>query len=464
MRALRDAGAAIVVWHPRRQLELPGWADAARGVSAQARLRARRRSRRPSEVVERSGRFTVQRHRATALHYDFRLEIDGVLVSWAVPKGPTLDPKVRRLAMRTEDHPIEYLHFEGVIPAKEYGGGDVIVWDWGTFEPEPETPDPATALRKGEIKFILHGERLHGRYTIIRTDSDDGRERWLLLKKKDEAAVDGWDAEDHPASVKTGRTNDEVRDGVAPRFTAEPPRAARRDRPVGVASQAPMPDFIPPMKATLATEPVQRPGLAVRGEVGRLPGRGGGAGRTRADSGPGVARTPDVYFPDARSGDGPGSRPTRRSWTARWWRSTSRAGLGSACSRTETGIRTGRAPGGKRRASRRRSCTRRSTCSTSTDARSWACPLEERKRLLHGRLRPHPLVRYAGHVEADGIAFFEAARQQELEGDRREASALAVRAGSAQQVVAQAEGPPRAGGRRRRLAAGPGERTPTSAR
>src|SRR3990170_3205693 len=149
----------------------------------------------PSDVVERSGRFTVQRHRATALHYDFRLEIDGVLVSWAVPKGPTLDPKARRLAMRTEDHPIEYLPFEGVIPAKHYGAGDVIVWDWGHFEPETETPDPAAALRAGEIKFVLHGEKVRGRFTIIRTDrrrgsgNDEGREQWLLIHKLDAFAV-----------------------------------------------------------------------------------------------------------------------------------------------------------------------------------------------------------------------------------------------------------------------------------
>ena len=212
----------------------------------------------PSDVVERSGRFTVQRHRATALHYDFRLEIDGVLVSWAIPKGPSLDAKERRLAMRTEDHPIEYLPFEGVIPEKQYGAGDVIVWDWGVFQPEAETPNPGVAIRKGELKFVLHGERLRGRYTIVRTDSDDGRERWLLLKKRDEAAVEGWNAEDHPASIKTGRTNDEVADGVEPRFIADPPRPPG-ELDLSAARKAPMPDFIPPMKATLATEPFSDP-------------------------------------------------------------------------------------------------------------------------------------------------------------------------------------------------------------
>jgi len=183
---------------------------------------------------ERSGkpRFVVQEHHATALHWDFRLERGGVLVSWAVPKGPTLDPSERRLAMRTEDHPIEYLDFEGVIPERQYGAGDVIVWDWGHFEPEAETPDPAAALRAGEIKFVMHGERLHGRFVIVRTDGrrsgrDAEREQWLLIHKRDEHAVAGWDAEDHPQSVKTGRTNDEVK--------ADPDREWRSDLPAAQA-------------------------------------------------------------------------------------------------------------------------------------------------------------------------------------------------------------------------------------
>ncbi|HEX6138959.1 MAG TPA: DNA polymerase ligase N-terminal domain-containing protein, partial [Candidatus Limnocylindria bacterium] len=208
----------------------------------------------PGEVGDGVGRFVVQKHRATALHYDFRLEIDGVLVSWAVPKGPTLDPDERRLAMRTEDHPIEYLDFEGVIPARQYGAGDVIVWDWGTFEPE-ETDDPAAAVRAGELKFRLHGERVTGRFTIVRTSGRGGRrddrEQWLLIKKRDDAAVDGWDAADHPTSVKTGRTNDEVKSGKPAEFEAGAPRR-EGDIDLSAARVAKMPDFVPPMLATLA--------------------------------------------------------------------------------------------------------------------------------------------------------------------------------------------------------------------
>ena len=164
---------------------------------------------RRTETTER--RFVVQRHRATHDHYDFRLELDGVLVSWAVPKGPTLDPSRRRSAFRVEDHPLEYFHFEGIIPGGQYGAGDVIVWDTGTWEPHG-TDDPADALEAGDLHVDLHGEKLAGRFVLVRRAEDGGDDnQWLLLHKRDEHAVAGWRPEDHPRSVLSGRTNEEVK-------------------------------------------------------------------------------------------------------------------------------------------------------------------------------------------------------------------------------------------------------------
>jgi bifunctional non-homologous end joining protein LigD len=169
-------------------------------------------------------RFVVQRHRATRLHYDLRLEMAGVLVSWAVPKGPTLDPAVKRMAVHVEDHPLDYFDFEGTIPRGEYGGGDVVVWDWGTWE-AADTDDPVAAVEAGSLHFDLHGEKLRGRFVLVRRGGRDGADEWLLLHKHDEDAVDGWDPEEHPASVKTGRTNDEVAAGPADTWSAD--RATR---------------------------------------------------------------------------------------------------------------------------------------------------------------------------------------------------------------------------------------------
>lgn len=154
-------------------------------------------------------RFVVQRHRARRRHYDLRLEMDGVLVSWAVPKGPTLDPDVRRLAVLVEDHPLEYIDFEGTIPTGEYGGGDVIVWDRGRWE-AVDTTEPRQAIDEGNLHFDLYGEKLAGRFVLVRPKRADSQKQWLLLHKHDAHAKAGWDPEDHPRSVKSGRTNEEV--------------------------------------------------------------------------------------------------------------------------------------------------------------------------------------------------------------------------------------------------------------
>ncbi|HET6965172.1 MAG TPA: non-homologous end-joining DNA ligase [Acidimicrobiales bacterium] len=189
-------------------------------------------------------RFVVQRHRARRLHYDLRLEMDGVLVSWAVPKGPTLDPAARHAAFHVEDHPIEYRDFEGVIPAGEYGGGDVIVWDRGTWEPA-RPGDPVKAVADGEIHFDLHGQKLRGRFVLVRTRTEDnGRGTWLLLHKRDDDARPGWDPEEHPRSVKSGRTNDEV--------AADPHALWHGDRPAAEAEVRL--DASPPARAGAAEE------------------------------------------------------------------------------------------------------------------------------------------------------------------------------------------------------------------
>jgi bifunctional non-homologous end joining protein LigD len=170
----------------------------------------------------------VQRHRARRAHYDLRFEIDGVLVSWAVPNGPTLDPAVKRLAVHVEDHPIEYLYFEGVIPRGQYGAGDVIVWDTGTWEPHG-TDDPAAAVAAGDFHADVTGHKLRGRFVLVRRGGDGaGSSQWLLLHKADDDAVSGWDPEDYPKSVLSGRTNEQVK--------ADPDRVWLSDRPPAEAS------------------------------------------------------------------------------------------------------------------------------------------------------------------------------------------------------------------------------------
>ena len=154
----------------------------------------------PGQARKKAREFVVQKHRASRLHYDFRLEHDGVMLSWAVPKGPSLDPTQKRFAMQTEDHPIEYNQFEGVIPEGEYGGGTVMIWDRGTWEPEVEDVD--AALARGDLKFTLHGKKLRGSWVLVRM-----RDRqWLLIKHRDNFASTEDIAAAKPRSAVSRRT------------------------------------------------------------------------------------------------------------------------------------------------------------------------------------------------------------------------------------------------------------------
>ena len=199
-------------------------------------------------------RFVVQLHRARRLHYDVRFEIGGVLVSWAVPKGPTLDPGVKRIAVHVEEHPIDYLDFEGVIPSGQYGGGDVIVWDRGTWEPHG-TDDAAAAVAAGELHVDVHGHKLRGRLVLVRRGRDrSGKDQWLLLHKRDQYAVEGWDPADYPRSVLSGRSNDEVK--------ADPRRMWRSDLPPAQASV--------PVDGTAAAGGLSEDELDALGNIGRV--------------------------------------------------------------------------------------------------------------------------------------------------------------------------------------------------
>jgi bifunctional non-homologous end joining protein LigD len=183
---------------------------------------------RPGHRRTRGLAFVVQKHRASHLHYDLRLEHEGAMLSWAVPKGPSLDPATKRLAMMTEPHPMDYNGFEGVIPEREHGGGTVMIWDRGTWE--PEVLDVGAALARGELKFRLHGRKLKGSWVLIRTRN----RQWLLIKHRDRFAAAEEVTVTHPLSVVSRRTMAGIARaaGATPRqlelaAAADPPRASR---------------------------------------------------------------------------------------------------------------------------------------------------------------------------------------------------------------------------------------------
>jgi bifunctional non-homologous end joining protein LigD len=205
--------------------------------------------------AEHGDTFVVQKHRATRLHYDFRLAIDGTLKSWAVPKGPSLSHADKRLAVQTEDHPLDYGNFEGKIPEGNYGAGTVMVWDRGTFAVEGELP-ALRQLERGEIKFNLNGEKLRGSFVLVKLKRSEKGNEWLFIKHKDAAEDSKWNIDEHDGSVLTGRTIEEIKEELPPKRSAAPIQASELDS----ARKRAMPSRIEPMLATLAEHPFSDPG------------------------------------------------------------------------------------------------------------------------------------------------------------------------------------------------------------
>jgi bifunctional non-homologous end joining protein LigD len=213
----------------------------------------RKQSKRKIQALQ----FCVQKHDATRLHYDFRLELDGTLKSWAIPKGPCLDPKVKRLSVHVEDHPLDYASFEGTIPEGHYGAGDVIVWDRGIWIPQG---DPAEAYKKGRLKFELQGEKLSGLWNLVRTKIEGKQEQWFLIKHQDDAARPLADYDlvsELPNSVLSDRTIIPRKRGGAKTTKVKPEQTIRSMSMEG-AVKAPLPEKLPPQLAML---PPRHPGM-----------------------------------------------------------------------------------------------------------------------------------------------------------------------------------------------------------
>ncbi len=408
-------------------------------------------------------RFVIQKHAATRLHYDLRLEFDGVFKSWAVTNGPSLDPHDKRLAVEVEDHPLDYGDFEGTIPRGEYGGGTVQLWDRGYWESD----DPGKGFKKGDLKFTLHGDKLHGSWVLVRMrhDRDGGkRTNWLLIKHRDEYAREGKanDILDEDQSVASGRTMDQIADGKGrapkPFMTAKSARGKadavwhsnRGDDVIRVAAPpkelkakkvATMPDFVAPAALHL----------------GRSPAHPERDGATRSNS---TAIACNCASRTAR----PGSRPAR-AWTGPTSsrRSRKRAARCRMCSST---ARSSRSTTMARRIFPR--CRPRFPTARPTSSIFYAfdllfaggedlrrLPLGERKARLKKLLEARPRaktrsIRYVEHFESGGDAILESARKLSLEGivSKKLECALSLRP---VRELDQGQMPRRTRGRARRL-------------
>lgn len=356
------------------------------------------------ESTSKRLRFVVQMHRATRLHYDFRLEADGVLASWAVPKGPTLVPGDRRLAMHVEDHPMDYRDFEGTIPAGQYGAGSVIVWDEGTYT-LAEGTDPAAEIANGKIKFVMAGKKLKGEFTLVKIKAreDEHGDPWLLLKDRDEHADPKYDPAKHPKSVKSGKTlADIAADPKSKTWQSKPAtrRTGTRLRAANV-KRDPLPRIASPMLATLVEKPFDDPDwffeikwdgyraiCTVDEKTLTLVSRNGLDMLARF---PGLSELATAFEskPIIVDGEIVSLDSEGRSAFQRLQESQKRpAGL------TFVAFDVLYADG--------------------KDLRS--LPLEERKALLERLIRDEELVLYSKHVVGSGTALYNVARERQLEG------------------------------------------------
>ncbi|MHB8489630.1 MAG: DNA ligase D [Candidatus Dormibacteria bacterium] len=375
------------------------------------------------EQLPHGSRFCVQKHRATRMHFDFRLEHDGVLLSWAIPRGPSLDPAKKRLAVQTEDHPVDYGEFEGVIPSG-YGAGTVMLWDIGTFEWIKESAEDFDRSRlKGDIKFRLHGAKLSGEFALVHIGergrqyggSSDGDKNWLMIKKRDAAVVEGFEAIDLDVSVKTGRSLADIaaEGGGDPR---EMRRAARsRTTPPAVPPPPASPALAqapPPMLATPVDHPFSRDGwlfelkydgiramVSVAGDLARITGRRGGdetarypeAGAIRA----GIRARQAIVDGELVVLDA-GGRPSFERMQQRL----------NVTRQTDV-----------RRIAAEHPVTFVAFDLLELDGRDLlSTELRIRKKTLRETIVDSPNILFASHVERDGTSLFEVARESGIEG------------------------------------------------
>jgi len=389
-----DAPGSLDLYHAKRDFSITAEPRGKKGDDRKKSTRTQRLS------------FVVQKHSATRLHYDFRLEAAGVLASWAIPKGPSLDPKDKRLAMHVEDHPLEYGGFEGTIPKGQYGAGPVILWDRGTYT-LAEGTDPKEEIANGKIKFIMHGKRLRGMFTLVRIhgrDNDKG-DPWLLIKDRDDGVVPDYDAANDTTSVKSGKTIEEIAGDPRSRTWQSSPKKTRstsrfsRNHPV---KTDPVPSIKQLMMTTLVDEPFDSDdwlfeikwdgyrALCMVDAKGKL----SLVSRNRIDfleKFPGMAdlvqaftSIPIIVDGEIVSLDGEGHSSFQRLQDAQK----------TSAHLTYVAFDVLYADG--------------------RDLRK--TPLEDRKKILEGLIRDDRLVMYSKHVIGEGIALFEQAEKHGYEG------------------------------------------------